>query len=224
TGRFLHRDLGGFTVDFEHRKKMGMEERASLPFIDDFAKEYHLDRAVERLKDVRVYFSGGFVYNIDQELPKWQEKGWVSGDKVAPGTFEAQFETALSNELMKRTGRPLLDETAKGLVDATTKAREVAIADAKRAAAAAKPVAGRFTFFDFFAKAFDGIARFFRGEPRTTTPRETTARETTERATGRGGELARDRGISRTAGLNGSMDGYLKDRVEERTRERTRGR
>ncbi len=224
TGRFLHRDLGGFTVDFEHRKKLGIEERASRPFIDNFEKEYHLDRAHERLKDVRVYFSGGFVYNIDQELPKWQEKGWVKGDKVAPGTFEALFEEAMSKELERRTGSGLAGDTAKELLDATTKARELAVAEAKRRAAESKPVAGRFSFFDFFARAFDGVtrafegvARYFRGE------RTGVAREGAERTTGRGAELARDRGVSRTTGLNGGLDGAVRDRVE-RARDRTRVR
>lgn len=218
TGRFLHRDLGGFTVDFNHRERLGLGTKASLPYIHDFEKEYHLDRAVERLKDVRVYFSGGFLYNIDQELPKWQAKGWVKGDKVAPGTFEGLFEDAMSRELARRTGeKNLRTRTAEELVKATTEAREAEIkAAALRRSAASAPEHGG-SLAAFFERSFAKIRSYFAGEETTATrSREATA-----------SELDRARGVSRGPGVLGAMDGAsskLNERINERTRSRTRGR
>jgi hypothetical protein len=125
TGRFLHRDLGGFTVDFNYRDKIGIERPRDLPVIADFDKEYHLDRAVERLGDLRVYFLGGFVYNLDKEVPRWIANGWVKAKRLKKSVFTDLFETAVHEQLKLRTGEDVETETDDELVQATERAREL---------------------------------------------------------------------------------------------------
>jgi hypothetical protein len=77
TGRFFHRDFGGFNVDFEHRRAVGRPVPRDLPVITGLREDYFVDKHVASLDHLEIYFGQGFVYNLDQKLPRWQKKGWL---------------------------------------------------------------------------------------------------------------------------------------------------
>ncbi len=65
TGRFFHRDFGGFNVDLEYRSSLG--KKMQMPTITSIEKDYHQashGNSIQQSLD--NYFLGGFVYNLDQ--------------------------------------------------------------------------------------------------------------------------------------------------------------
>jgi hypothetical protein len=70
TGRFVHRDMGGFNIDMDS-KSFNQEDKKFIPYFDSIKEEYHqkfIDPA--KRQSLSVYFEGGFLYNIDRELQK----------------------------------------------------------------------------------------------------------------------------------------------------------
>lgn len=77
-GSFVHRDFGGFNVDFGHRRGRGLPIPETLPIIASFGKDYHQNHHGSSLSDsLHTYFSGGFLYALDGRLRTWERRGWV---------------------------------------------------------------------------------------------------------------------------------------------------
>ncbi|MBK9072947.1 MAG: hypothetical protein IPL79_18400 [Myxococcales bacterium] len=71
TGRFMHRDFGGFAADLDYRASLGMAEVADLPVLTTVAQDYRAERTRGDLGNLERYFAQGFVYNIDVALRRW---------------------------------------------------------------------------------------------------------------------------------------------------------
>jgi hypothetical protein len=112
TGSFLHRDLGGFNIDFKFRKSLSIRTPRRLPVLQSMKKDYFTDKSEKVLRNLETYFQGGFVYNLDQELPKLARR-WPAGpkvDKVERGTFSRM----LLDEVEQQTGKLLGREVTLG--------------------------------------------------------------------------------------------------------------
>lgn len=69
SGRFIHRDLGGFNIDFDRKS----EKAAGLPTFTSVDEDYHQKFSINaRKQSIHTYFDGGFLYNIDRELSRIQ--------------------------------------------------------------------------------------------------------------------------------------------------------
>lgn len=82
TGRFVHRDLGGFSIDLRSPQA---KNQPTLPIFTDRKNDYHqafVDKA--RRQSLYTYFDGGFLYNVDKELARIQP-GYKSGDVFKDG-------------------------------------------------------------------------------------------------------------------------------------------
>jgi hypothetical protein len=125
TGNFLHRDFGGFNVDFNYREQLGMARPQNLPTISDMAREYHVDENESRLRNLSTYFQADFLYNLDHEMPTWSQQGWIDGDVPRAGTFERMVVDEVDSQVSRFTGTP-----------ADLRGRGHAMPDAMRAARA----------------------------------------------------------------------------------------
>ncbi len=82
TGRFVHRDLGGFNIDIS---KISAKEKAKLPVFSNLSEDYHqgfVDKA--RHQSISTYFEGGFLFNVDEELRRVQPS-YVKGQVFVDG-------------------------------------------------------------------------------------------------------------------------------------------
>lgn len=100
TGVFVHRDLEGFFVDFEHRKNVGKPIPADLPMVTPLPKNYTQYRLFHRaFNSVYRYFQGTILYELNRFLPRMME---CSGETVSfvrsdlEGIFVRELELALS--------------------------------------------------------------------------------------------------------------------------------
>lgn len=97
TGRFFHRDMGGFNVNFKHRINM-KRPKANTPTIttraEDYHEQYHNDSLASALD---VYFEGGFLFAAEKHMQKWQAKGTIGGARLVNG--------ALKTDLVKEVER-----------------------------------------------------------------------------------------------------------------------
>jgi hypothetical protein len=129
TGRFLHRDLAGFNVDFDYRQRIRLAPRVALPVVTQLADDYHLRHSDETLKNLSTYFGGGFVFNLDQELAQNRSLRRVGPAflprflKRRPPTPTTMFEAEIQRQLSERNQRSVTTGTPQQLVDATESAR-----------------------------------------------------------------------------------------------------
>jgi len=94
--------MAGFTFDFDYRARHGMRPPPDdLPIIRDRAQDYHEADVATHADKIETYFAGGFVYNLDQEVPGWIRMGWVPDEPLEPGAFER-----ILHEEMERAGTP----------------------------------------------------------------------------------------------------------------------
>lgn len=103
TGKYIFRDLGGFDVDFQYRAALKLPKANSLPFINDFAKEYHqseLDGAL--LRSVYNHYAGGFVYNLDKFLPQWMEQGLIARETIGGLHFAKMLNDSIRTGYLHR--------------------------------------------------------------------------------------------------------------------------
>lgn len=98
SGRFLHRDFNGFSIDLAYRRGRGLTLPAGLPFIVDPESDYNSSSHRSRLLVSLVHFRGGLVYNLDEAVRSWIEKGWIADAPAGPRPFHAaavaEFEAA----------------------------------------------------------------------------------------------------------------------------------
>ncbi|MBY0416195.1 MAG: hypothetical protein K2Q18_18625, partial [Bdellovibrionales bacterium] len=104
-GEFLHRDFGGFHIDFDFRKKNKLKIPKNLPVIHTLKYDYHRrphDTALAT--SLHIYFTGGFVFNLDQNVPEWAKAGLIAEYKNQGK--ERFFETLVYKELAKKLKAP----------------------------------------------------------------------------------------------------------------------
>jgi len=105
-GKFVFRDLGGFDVDFAYRKKIGAPLVKSLPFVDDFNKEYHQYELQNAIRgSLYNHFEGGFVYNLDQYIPEWMGEGLINQEKLGNGFFSHHLMDSFEKNYALRVGK-----------------------------------------------------------------------------------------------------------------------
>jgi hypothetical protein len=107
TGHFLHRDFADFRIDFRYRDKIGLETPRAMPLLTTVADDYgqgHI--ATEHLDRLDTYFDGGFLYNLDREMPAWQRRGWLGGTAIKPRTFSRLMNRTAYDELRRVGGQP----------------------------------------------------------------------------------------------------------------------
>lgn len=110
TGKFVHRDFGGFNVDFDFRAAQHLAQPSQLASITTVAKDYKNDRfggAEHMMKKLDSFFYGGFVYNLDQEVPGWSRQGLLGaqGGTVASGSFKSMLVAELEGQYKQLTGQ-----------------------------------------------------------------------------------------------------------------------
>ncbi len=106
-GNFLMRDFGGFDVDFEYRDALGIERPTELPHIGTFEHDYHLDENVDRFTKLETFFVGGFLHNLDQNVPQWQRQGLVQGPRLGAQPFSRMLAGSVESHLTRLAGRPV---------------------------------------------------------------------------------------------------------------------
>lgn len=110
TGNYVFRDLGGFDVDFSYRKNLGYKD-LNLPFITNFAKEYHQEELTAALrKSLYNHYEGGFLFNLNKDIPKWMEQGLIPAERLTPNHFSKQLQTAFGKFYEERTTLKLAKE------------------------------------------------------------------------------------------------------------------
>lgn len=123
TGRFVHRDLGGFNIDLSEQKAMSKK----LPVFSTLEQDYHQKFVVSaRRQSLHTYFDGGFLFNVNRELKRIQpgyRDGQIyhesrkilaesifetTGVKVNPAEMEgpASFSKTLASVSARRAGLP----------------------------------------------------------------------------------------------------------------------
>jgi hypothetical protein len=107
TGRFFHRDLGGFNVDFTHRAEMKRPE-ANTPTITTRAEDYHEAHHTDSLASaLDAYFQGGFLHNAEKHMRQWQKEGTIKGKTIARGAFKADLIHEVEASHKTLTGKSL---------------------------------------------------------------------------------------------------------------------
>lgn len=118
TGRFFHRDFGGFAADLKYRGQLGIAATKNLPLLTTLEKDYRTERTQGDLGNLEVYFAQGFVYNIDKALARWGMQGssqtrggWFKGLFGAydskPATALSALEEVADEEYSKVLGKPV---------------------------------------------------------------------------------------------------------------------
>jgi hypothetical protein len=108
TGRFVHRDFGGFNIDLRHvRDHFGIDAGGLPKFGSDlFTDYYQADHAKNMAKGLYTYFADGGLYAFQSQWKIWAERGWLGGDTSAFLTKELMIR-ALTRSLGRRAGREL---------------------------------------------------------------------------------------------------------------------
>jgi hypothetical protein len=107
TGRFIHRDFGGFNLDFDHRRSAGLALPKRMPTISTLEQDYKIGRygtpAELTGRNLDVFFYGGFIFNLDKEMSTWSGKGWIT-DSVSNGTFKQMLVKEVEQQCSALTG------------------------------------------------------------------------------------------------------------------------
>ncbi len=140
TGNFVHRDFGGFNLDFAFRRERALAMPGELPRITTVDKDYKNDRfgaPAHQVGKLDSFFYGGFVFNLEQSLPAWSERGWVRGSGLRSGDFKRMLCSELEGEYRALTGRSVKLAGDLGNLDRLLAARQ-----ATATGAAARPRSG----------------------------------------------------------------------------------
>lgn len=106
-GGFMHRDLGGFNVDFAYRDQLDRKTPTNLPTMTTMDADYHSSKHKETFGFLRTYFVGGFVHNLEQSIPEWMEQGLIDGPKPKDGAFRGMILEELQGLFLELTGEKI---------------------------------------------------------------------------------------------------------------------
>ena len=111
TGNFVHRDFGGFNIDFEYRRQSGQALPGKLPHIGTVENDYKIGRygSTEQLmgRNLDSFFYGGFIFNLDRQMPGWSNKGYLQpqqGRGLREGVFKRMLVQELEQQYTSITG------------------------------------------------------------------------------------------------------------------------
>lgn len=87
TGRFRHRDFGGFNIDFKFRKENGLFVPEELPtFTGSIDADYYIAAHQKNLSSsLNHYFDAGFLHPLEQNLMEWQKANLIKGARIQEG-------------------------------------------------------------------------------------------------------------------------------------------
>lgn len=99
-GEFMHRDFGGFNIDFKHFSELEMQRPDHLPVINSLDEDYHQKFHSKSIQQsLETYFEQGFIYNLDQKVPTWIKKGWVADYRTGKSFDRKTFSKMLYRSL-----------------------------------------------------------------------------------------------------------------------------
>ncbi len=71
TGKFVHRDFGGFNINLQFRRTHNLKMPESLPTVTNEKEDYHQKFKEQALRQsLEVYFEGGFLFGMSEMLVK----------------------------------------------------------------------------------------------------------------------------------------------------------
>jgi hypothetical protein len=107
TGVFVHRDFGGFDIDFAFRRKRKLALPAKMTAITTVEKDYKVSSDPARaLRKLDSFFWGGLAFNLDKDLPQWGRDGLLKGKgQLAKGDIKRMLEKELVDQYKTLTGK-----------------------------------------------------------------------------------------------------------------------
>lgn len=107
TGVFVHRDFGGFDIDFAYRRERKLALPKVMTSITTVQKDYKVSQDPARaLRKLDSFFWGGLAYNLDKDLPQWGRTGLLKGKgQLAKGEIKRMLEQELVGQYHALTGK-----------------------------------------------------------------------------------------------------------------------
>jgi hypothetical protein len=125
TGRFVHRDFGGFSADRKFRQEMGLPDIQNMPKINGISSSGDNDYGI---KASLSRFFVTILDSIDWRYSEWQRKGWV--DAMGPETFRETFIKDLQKLYTEKTGLPMdIHSDFTKVLEFVLKAKEKKVAE-----------------------------------------------------------------------------------------------
>lgn len=104
-GNYMFRDLAGFDIDINYRKKLGLPLPEKLPVIGSFTDEYHQREISGALKrSLYNHYGGGFLYNLDKSIIDWERAGMLPDEFLGKESFTRMLIRELKVSYEKETG------------------------------------------------------------------------------------------------------------------------
>lgn len=105
TGRFIHRDFGGFAVDTTYRKRIGLKS-PKAPTINGYTATYDDgDNGYAVGTSLDLYF-GNITGNLGFQYQEWLRKGWVS-EQLSENFFNDMTREVLVEVYKEKTGKDI---------------------------------------------------------------------------------------------------------------------
>lgn len=109
TGRFIFRDFGGLSVDAIFREESGLYVPPNFKnFGGQAVGNFGQKHSVNLMRSLEIYFTAGFLYNIESAIQRWASKGWIQLDQEAGDLRKDWAKSILLDELSKVFGSPKL--------------------------------------------------------------------------------------------------------------------
>lgn len=107
TGKFIHRDFGGFDIDFSYRKQAKLPLPKTMPTITSLEKDYKVNAdSAKALRKLDTFFWGGLAYNLDKDLPSWKTQGLLKAKgSIAKGDIRKMLYQELETQYTNVTGQ-----------------------------------------------------------------------------------------------------------------------
>ena len=102
TGKFIHRDFGGFTVDIEYRKKLGLPV-PELTEINGYTVKYTQEDVGYGLKTSLDLYFANVVANFGNRYEEWFKKGWVKKN-LRVSDFHQKLIQSVESTYQQKTG------------------------------------------------------------------------------------------------------------------------
>jgi hypothetical protein len=105
TGRFFHRDFGGFTIDVDFRKSKGLY----LPepsTINGYTAEYNASDVGYGLKTSLDFYFANIIDRFGARYEEWFRRGWVTRD-LKKSDFQASLIRDTERAFSQKTGKQI---------------------------------------------------------------------------------------------------------------------
>ncbi len=99
SGKFVHRDFGGFNIDLSFRREKNLPLPAGLPVIETENSDYHQEHHLKAIKQsLLTHFEGGFLYGLSKELKRLRYRSLDYDNLIL------EVRELLAEELKRRGG------------------------------------------------------------------------------------------------------------------------